>query len=165
MRKLVFVGFLVGILLCLAGCGGTYKQIKVEYPISPYMKYKALNLDIVSSDDIDKKELNSFKELIILALQKRGISVANIESPKLVVEILNFNKDNKIFRYAFTLIVGIPLTNYTSNAIEVKVSIKDKEKTIEEFKEFQEFKESIHNWEDLKRTVANRITDSVYFAH
>lgn len=165
MRKLVFVGFLVGILLCLAGCGGTYKQIKVEYPISPYMKYKALNLDIVCSDDIDKKELNSFKELIILALQKRGISVANIESPKLVVEILNFNKDNKIFRYAFTLIVGIPLTNYTSNAIEVKVSIKDKEKTIEEFKEFQEFKESIHNWEDLKRTVANRITDAVYFAH
>lgn len=168
MRKVVFVGFLVGILLCLAGCSSAYKQIEVEYPISPYTKYKTLNLDIISSDDINKKELNSFKELIIMTLQKRGISVVNVESPKLIVEILNFNKESKSYKFvkwAGVIIVGGPFAWYTNNAIEVKVSIKDKGKTVEEFKEFQEFKESIHNWEDLKRTVANRITDAVYFAH
>jgi hypothetical protein len=166
MRKVVFAGFLVGILLWLAGCSGVYKQIEIEYPISPYTKYKTLNINIISSDDINKKELNSFKELIILALQKRGISVVNAESPKLIVEILNFNKDNNKFsKRALTVIVGIPFTHYTSNAIEVKVSIKDKERTIEKFKEFQEFKENMHNWEDLKQAVANRIADAVYFAH
>jgi len=165
MKKLVLIGTLVIMLLLLAGCGSTYKHIEVEYPISQYAKYKTLNLEIISPDGVDKKELKSFRETITSALQKRGISVVNVESPKLIVEILNFNKDSKFFRYALTLTVGGPFTQYTSNAIEVKVSIKDKEKTIEEFKEFQEFKESIHNWEDLKRTVANRIADAVYFAH
>lgn len=152
-------------LLLLAGCGSTYKHIEVEYPISQYAKYKTLNLEIISPDGVDKKELKSFREATTSALQKRGISVVDVGSPKLIVEILNFNKDSKFFRYALTSTVGGPFTQYTSNAIEVKVSIKDKEKTIEEFKEFQEYKESIHDWEDLKRTVANRIADAVYFAH
>lgn len=164
MRKLGLVGFLVGTLLWLAGCGGTYKHIEVEYSVSPYAKYKSLNLELISPEDANKDELKSFRELIVLALQKRGIGVVDTDNPKLIVEVLNFNKDSKFFKYALTLTVGGPFTQYTSNAIEVKVSIKEKEKIVE-LKEFQEFKESIHNWEDLKRTVANRIADAVYFAH
>jgi len=164
MKKLVFVGFLVGILLWLAGCGSTYRQIEVEYPISPYTKYKALNLEVVNPDSVDKEELESFRELIILALQKRGISVVDTDNPKLIVEVLNFNKDSKFLRYALTLTIGGPFTQYTSNTIEVKVSIKDRERIIE-LKEFQEYKEKIKDWEDLKKTVANRIADAVYFAN
>lgn len=155
-------------LLWLAGCGSTYKQTEVEYPISPYTKYKALNLEIVSPEGTDKDDLKSFKELIISALQKRGIDIVdNIEKPKLIVEIIELDKESVIKRgLKWALIINIPgpWVNNTSNVATVKVSIKDKEKTIE-FKEFQEFKESIRNWEDLKRTVANRIADAVYFAH
>lgn len=162
MKKLV----LVGMLLWLAGCGGTYKSIAVEYPVSPYAKYKELNLEITSPEDADKDELKSFEELIGSALQKRGIKLREgNESPKLSVEIINFNKDSKILRFALTLAIGVPFTQYTSNAIELKVSIKNKEKVIEEFHEFQEFQESIKDWEDLKKTVANRMADAVYFAH
>lgn len=164
MRNLVFVGFLVGILLWLVGCGGTYKQIEVEYPISPYTKYKALNLKIVAPDSVDREELKSFRELIILALQKRGIAVVDTNDPTLIVEVINFNKDSKFLRYALTLTIGGPFTQFTSNAIELRVSIKDGEKVIE-LKEFQEFQEKIKDWEDLKKTVANRIADAVYFTH
>ena len=167
MKKLVLIGTLVIMLLLLAGCGSTYKHIEVEYPISQYAKYKTLNLEIISPDGVDKKELKSFREAITSALQKRGISVVDVGSPKLIVEILSFYKESKFLRKGITGLGWIPgpFAQYTNNAIEAKVSIKDKEKTIEEFKEFQEYKESIHDWEDLKRTVANRIADAVYFAH
>lgn len=168
MKKLFFIGFLVGMLLWLIGCGGTYKSIEVEYPNSPYTKYKMLNLEIVSPSGTDKEELKSFKELIISALQKRGISVVDdTEKPKLVVEIIKLNKESGIKRgLKWVLITQVPgpWVNNTSNVAAVKVSIiKGKEKVVE-FKEFQEFKESIRDWEDLKKTVANRIADAVYFA-
>ena len=165
MKRLVLIGVLVAATLWLNGCGGTYKHIEVEYPISPYAKYKALNLEVIAPEEADKEELKSFRELIISALQKRGIG-ADIESPKLIVEILAFYKESKFFRKGITGLGWIPgpFAQYTSNAIEVKVSIKDREETVE-FREFQKYKESIHNWEDLKRTVANRIADAAYFAH
>ncbi|MBU4319476.1 MAG: hypothetical protein Q8N12_03120 [Thermodesulfovibrionales bacterium] len=164
MRKLVFVGFLVGILLWLAGCGSTYKYIEVEYPISPYTKYKALNLELISHDDADKEELKSFRELIISALQKRGIVVVNdVKSPKLIVEVAKFNKD-AISSFVRDWVLGPPFGFKTTNLIDIKVFIKDQAATTE-FKKFQEYKESVRNWEDLKRTVANSIADAVYFAH
>ncbi len=50
----------------------------------------------------------------------------------------------------------------TGNAIEIKVSLEDKGK-IKEFAEFQEFKEKMRDWEEMKKAVANRIADAVYF--
>ena len=172
MRKLVLISLLIIAALWLNGCGGgTYKQIEVEYPpISPYAKYKTLNLEIIGSEEMDKKEVESFKETIVSALRKRGIVTANNkEFPVLTIEILGFSKDSKTMKTAGTVLIWLftpapPLTAYTSNTIEVRVSIKNKGETVE-FKEFQEFKESIKDWEDLKRTVANRIADALYFAH
>lgn len=173
-KQLILIGILA--MALTVGCGGTYKQIEVEYPISPYAKYKALNLEITSPEpqeeaDAYKEELKSFRELVISALQKRGIAIVDgsAEKPTLSIEILKFFKDSKTARIVATavwwaLAPGPNLTLYTDNAIEVKVSIKDKEKTVE-FKEFQEYKEKIKDWEDLKRTVANRIADAVYYSH
>lgn len=174
MRKLVLINLLVIAALWLNGCGGgTYKQIEVEYPpISPYAKYKTLNLKIIGSEEMDKKEVESFKETIVSALQKREIVITdNKEFPVLTIEILEFSKDSgtKTTKVVGTVLIWLfapapPLNAYTFNTIEIRASIKDKEKIVE-FKEFQEFKESIKDWEDLKRTVANRIADALYFAH
>lgn len=170
MKRLVFIGFLVGMLLWLTGCGGTYKHIEVEYPTSPYTKYKELKLEVISPAKVNKEEVKSFRELIISALQKRGIIiVADNKEFVLIVEIQKFHKGSRAARTIGTALLWIimiptpPLDLYTSNAIELKVSIKDKEGILE-FKEFQEFKEKIKDWEDLKKTVANRIADAVYFA-
>ncbi len=166
MKKFVLIGFLVMAMLWLTGCGvgGTYKQIDVEYPpISPYAKYKVLNLEIISPENVDKDDLKSFEELITSAFQKRGISVVNVEKPKLIVEIIKFNKD-ALSAFVRDWIIGFPFGNKTNNLIDIRVFVQNQTETIE-FKEFQEFKESIRNWEDLKRTVANRIADAVYFAH
>ena len=169
MKKLVFVGFSVGILLWLAGCGSTYKSVEIDYLVSPYAKYKEINLEIISPKDTDQEELKNFKDLIVSALQKRGISVVDSERQKLIVEILSFYKESKFLKFLRKGITGLglipgPFAQYTSNAIEAKVSIKKGKEKAVEFKEFQDYKESIHNWEDLKRTVANRIADAVYFA-
>lgn len=124
-----------------------------------------MNLEIIATEDADKDELKSFRELIISALQKKGIIVVNgVKSPKLIVEVAKFNKD-AISSFVRDWVLGPPFAAHTSNAIEVKVSIKEKEKIVEEFKQFQEFKEKIRDWADLKRTVANQIADAVYFAH
>lgn len=172
MTRLALIGILVGAVLS-AGCGGTYKHIEVEYPISPYTKYKALNLEIISPEGTDKDDLKSFKELIISTLQKKGgiTIVGDKKFPVLTVEVVKFFKDSRVARNIGTvalwmLVPAPPLDLYTSNAIEVKVSIKgNKGEILNEFKEFEEFKEKIKDWEDLRRTVANRIADAVYFAH
>jgi len=169
MKNLVLIGFWIMMLLWLNSCAGTYKHIEVEYPpLSPYAKYKTISLEVVSPKDADKEEIKSFKELIISAFQKRGISVVDdIERPKLVVEIMELSKESVIKRgikWALAIYIGGPWIQNTSNAVTVKVSMKDKGKVIE-FKEFQKFKESIRDWEDFKKTVANRIADAVYFAY
>lgn len=162
MKRLALIGFLTVALLWLNGCGGTYKQIEVEYPpISPYAKYKALNLEIISPEEADKQEVKSFKELIVSALQKRGIVVVDSKKPVLVVEIVKFNKG---FTKDVRDFLGPPFAYKTTNLIDIKVFINDGTGIVE-FKEFQEYKESIRDWEDLKRTVANRLADAVYFAH
>jgi len=165
MKNLVLIGFWIMMLLWLNSCAGTYKHIEVEYPpLSPYAKYKAISLEVVSPKDVNKEEMKSFKELIIKAFQKRGIVVADDkELSVLTIEIIKFNKD-ALNVFVRDIILGWPLNNKTTNFIDLRVSIKDK-KGIIEFKEFQEFKESIRNWEDLKKAVANRIADAVYFAY
>jgi len=175
MKKLALIGALATMLLWLVSCGGTYKSVQIEYPVSPYAKYSKLNLEIISPEavkgaDVYKEELKSFKELIVSALQRRGVVVVDDrEQPTLAIEILKFSKDSKTEKVVATAVMwvfipGPNLALYTSNTIEVKVSIKEKEKTVE-FKEFEEYKEKIKDWKDLKKTVANRIADAVYFTH
>lgn len=74
--------------------------------------------------------MKSFKELIISALQKRGIGVVNdIDKPKLIVEIIELDKESVIKRsLKWALIINIPgpWVNNTSNIATVKVSIKER---------------------------------------
>jgi hypothetical protein len=162
MKKMVWFGLL---MVCLAGCGGTYKSVEGYYPPVPQSVSK-LVLEINSPEGVDKKESESFQELIILELEKRGFVITPDAKRRLVVKIVKLDKESMVSRTAKSttfVLFGVPLQNTSSNALVVRVFLDDKGKTTE-FKEFQEFKESTKSWEDLKWLVARRIADAVYGA-
>lgn len=163
MKKMVWFGFL---LVCLAGCsGGTYKSVEGYCPPVPQSVSK-LALEINSPEGVDKKESESFQELIILELEKRGFVITPDAERRLVVKIVKLDKESmasRTVKWTAFLFFAAPLQNTSSNALVVRVFLEDKEKTTE-FKEFQEFKESTKSWEDLKWLVARRIADAVYGA-
>ena len=164
MEKLVWFGFLAP-LIWLTGCGGTYHSIEVSYP-PVSQEYSKLALEINSPKGIDQKELENFRELIILQLGERGFVIVPDAERQLLVKVVKFNKESEALKAARkrkTLIEGGPWTQYTSNALVVRLFLKEQEKTTE-FGEFQEYKENTKEWEDMKRLVARRITDAVYFA-
>ena len=169
MRKLIWLGILM-LPVWLTGCqkyhvGKTYKSLPTAYPVSP-TKYGKLNLMVKAPENVNKEELENFKELIVLALEVRGITVVDVrnsELPELAIEVLKLNKEGLPTKFLRRELVPGPWVQETSNALQVKVLLTDKER-VSEFKEFQDFKESVENWEDLKIAVANRIADAVYFA-
>jgi len=159
--RIVTTLFLFVMVLWASGCGGTYKKIEVEHPTS---SFKMVSLKMIYLKEVNKEEMGDFKKTLLVALEKRGIVVAEQSGdyPELNVEIVKFHKENlaeKSFRYLNPL----SIINYSNHAIEIKVLIKDKNRVIE-LREFENFKENIRNWEDLKRTVADRISEAVYFA-
>jgi hypothetical protein len=177
-KAFVSIAWLILLLAAMSGCGvaihtgidslkpGLNKTETLAYPAS---QYPELQLAVSGTENVNKKELENLKALIIEALKIKGgtVIVENDKTPKLVVEVLEISKESaatKGLKLAIAEFLPGPILQTTSNAIEIKVFMEEKGK-IKEFTEFQEFKEKMRDWEEMKKAVANRIADAVYFAH
>ena len=172
LKAFVSIALLIFLLTAVSGCGimidslkpGLNKTEAFAYPPS---QYPELQLKVSGTENMKKEELESFRALIVEALKVKGgtVVVENDRVPKLIVEVLEISKEGaatKGLKLAITELFGGPWLQTTGNAIEIKVSLEDKGK-IKEFAEFQEFKEKMRDWEEMKKAVANRIADAVYF--
>ena len=166
-------------LIFLSSCGiATHAAIDSLKPglnknseviVYPPSQYPELQLTVSGTENVNKKEMESFTSLIVEALKTKGgtVVVENDKAPKLIVEVLEISKEGaatKGLKLAIAEFLPGPFLQTTSNAIEIKVFLKEKGK-VKEFTEFKEFKEKMRDWEEMKKAVANRIADAVYFAH
>lgn len=156
----------------LASCfGGTYRPAQVNLPIiSKHAKYAKLNgIHFESKKTVNPKELKKFEQAVFAALEERGIKqTSNPALPGLYINVQSLFEEPAAIKGAKLLVelsVGGPWVNNSLNSICVRVEVRQHGQVIQQFDEFEEYRENMRDWKGMQQMVANRIADAVYFAH
>lgn len=122
----------------------------------------------VNSGKMNTAAAIEFREMIQAELEERGISITdNTADPLLIVVVGDYNREwlaTRVVKWAAELYIGGPWAHNTSNRLMVGVLLKEGDK-VTDFAEFREFRESMRDWKAMRKALAARIADAVFYHH
>ncbi|RJR50707.1 MAG: hypothetical protein C4576_04905 [Desulfobacteraceae bacterium] len=160
MKKPYMAMALAAITMLSAACSFQEPNLVTGLPYPS----QTVKLEIVNATEMTNDEINEFRSVLIEALKERNIQVHNPSNQTLIVEVTAYNRESQLRRagkVALSVIPGGPWTNYTTNALDLKVSLKKGDNTVIRFQKFEEIKESARDFNKLRRSMTRRVADEV----
>lgn len=159
MKNMSAIMMMLTVALISAACSFQEPNLVTGLPYPP----QTVKLEIVNAADMSNDEIGEFRNVLVEALKERNIQVHNPSDQTLIVEVTAYNRESDLRRagkVALTVMMGGPWTNYTTNALDLKVSLK-KGNAVIRFPKFEEIKESARDFNKLRRSMARRVASEV----
>lgn len=131
----------------------------------PYPE-QTVTLEIVNTAGMSQEEEMKFREVLAQALLERNIQVQGPGEKTLTVEVIDFNREGGTrwaLKWALEFMMGGPWAHYTTNALNVKVSLRRLDSVVQ-FTKFNEIEESARDFDKLERSMVRRIASEVLMA-
>ena len=146
----------------VAACSFQEPSLKTGLPYPE----QTVKLEIVNTAGMSQVEEKEFREVLAKALLERNIHLHNPGEKTLIVEVLDFNREGDVrwaLKWALESIVPGPWAHFTTNALNVRVSLRQGDSVVH-FTKFNEIEESARDFDKLERSMARRIASEVFMA-
>lgn len=157
VRPMLFITPLV-IGIALVGC--SWNPQPRNWPDLHYPP-QVIGLEIKTNASMSNEQAQQFQEAIVKALKDRNIAVDSKVPRRLMVEVVNYNVQS-VFRAVIT--TGGPWARYTSNTLDLKVTLVTQTGERIDIPRFSAMRESDHVFQYLLESMARQIADVAFTA-